>query len=71
MDVLRVDENPAGRRIVETEQETEYGGFSAPGRTYDGYLFSCRDGEAEVAEDGARRVVSKRDIFETDRSSVV
>jgi hypothetical protein len=69
LDILPVYQDPASLRIVESEQQPEYRGFSTPGRANNGDFLPGGNGEAEVLEDRASRVIAKVDILKLDLSA--
>lgn len=69
VDVLVIYENPSGRRIVETVQETEDRGLPASGWTNYSHFFARRNREGQVAEDGPIRMIAKVHILKTDRTT--
>lgn len=64
--VLTVDGNFSGLRVVEAEEQTEDGAFSAARGADNGELFAGWDGQGEILENGTVRAVAECHIFEAD-----
>lgn len=66
--VLLIHQHLAAVRIVESVQQSVYGGLAATRAAHDGHFLSCRDMQGETVQDLAVRVrrVAEVHVFESD-----